>query len=213
MSAKMTKVKGLKSLTVLHAGSGPKAAHLLPNIFNGWKEIRLDINPDAKPDIVSSISDMPKVKSKSVDAVFSAHCLEHLMCYDVPKALKEFKRVLKPDGFIMIVVPDLQSIGDVIAQGRLAQPLYETPYTKMRGQPVTALDMLFGYRPDLKDNPHMIHKMGFTTPSLAQEFAEAGFMSALFERRSYNLLGMAVIQSRAEKRMQEMQKSLRTLAF
>lgn len=38
------------------------------------------------------------------DFVYSSHCLEHLT--DVPLALKNWVRILKPGGFLYIVVPD-----------------------------------------------------------------------------------------------------------
>ena len=43
----------------------------------------------------------------SVDAVFSSHNIEHLYPHEVPLALKEFMRVLKPDGFVLMTCPDL----------------------------------------------------------------------------------------------------------
>jgi SAM-dependent methyltransferase len=42
----------------------------------------------------------------SQDAVYSSHCLEHIT--DFPTALQEWFRVLKPGGFLIIVVPHYQ---------------------------------------------------------------------------------------------------------
>ncbi len=44
------------------------------------------------------------VPDNHFDAVFSSHCLEHLV--DVPTALKNWVRVLKPGGYLYVVVPD-----------------------------------------------------------------------------------------------------------
>ena len=43
---------------------------------------------------------------KTQDAVYSSHCLEHIE--DFPMALHEWFRVLKPGGFLIIVVPHYQ---------------------------------------------------------------------------------------------------------
>jgi hypothetical protein len=45
---------------VLNAGSGSYSARALHPIFgrDTWEEIRLDIDPQSKPDIVASITDM-----------------------------------------------------------------------------------------------------------------------------------------------------------
>ena len=45
---------------VLNAGSGPLNARKLHPVFarEAWQEIRIDVDPQAKPDIVSSITDI-----------------------------------------------------------------------------------------------------------------------------------------------------------
>src|SRR6516164_7743714 len=45
---------------VLNAGSGSYAARRLHPVFaqDAWKEVRLDIDPQSKPDVVASITDM-----------------------------------------------------------------------------------------------------------------------------------------------------------
>jgi SAM-dependent methyltransferase len=46
------------------------------------------------------------------DALFSSHCLEHLS--DPPEAIRNWWRVLKPEGYLVVVVPD----EDLYEQGR-----------------------------------------------------------------------------------------------
>jgi predicted SAM-dependent methyltransferase len=67
-----------------------------------WQEVRLDIDPEARPDLVGSITDMSKlIPSESFDAVWLSHSLEHLYAHEVPATLSEFKRILKPTGFAL----------------------------------------------------------------------------------------------------------------
>ena len=55
------------------------------------------------------MTNISSVSSESLDAVFSSHNIENLYPHEVPVALSEFLRVLKPDGFVVITCPDLQS--------------------------------------------------------------------------------------------------------
>ncbi|EQB39194.1 hypothetical protein M947_08555 [Sulfurimonas hongkongensis] len=49
-------------------------------------------------------------EDSSVDVVYSSHVLEHFQKCDASRFLKECYRVLKPDGIIRIVVPDLEQL-------------------------------------------------------------------------------------------------------
>jgi predicted SAM-dependent methyltransferase len=98
---------------VLNAGGGPRSPRALHGFFadGSWEEVRLDINPDVKPDVVGSIIDMRNViADASFDAVWSSHNLEHLYAHEVRPALREFRRILKRDGFALITTPDLEMV-------------------------------------------------------------------------------------------------------
>src|SRR5689334_12552624 len=126
--------------TVLHVGCGHAKVH---SAFSGheWHELRLDIDPAVKPDIIASITKMTAVPDESVDAVWSSHNLEHLYPHEVPHALREFRRILKPEGFALITLPDLQQVAKLVAADSLDEPAYVAP-----AGPVAPLDMLYGYR-------------------------------------------------------------------
>lgn len=47
---------------------------------------------------------MSGVPDEVYGAVYSSHCLEHLR--DIPESLRNWTRILKPGGFLYIVVPD-----------------------------------------------------------------------------------------------------------
>lgn len=108
----------------LHVGCGPQTKAGLKG-FNtdDWKEIRFDIDEKVHPDIVGTLTDMSGVETASMDAIFSSHNIEHLFPHEVPVALKEFSRVLKPTGFVVITCPDLQSVCQAVAQDQLLEPL------------------------------------------------------------------------------------------
>ena len=146
--------------TFLHIGCGPKRKEQTTRGFNtaDWNELRLDIDASVAPDITGTMTDMSALADASVDAIFSSHNIEHLYPHEVPVALAEFKRVLKPDGFAVITCPDLQSVCALVAADRLTEPAYTSP-----AGPIAPLDILYGHRPALaRGNLYMAHRCGFT---------------------------------------------------
>jgi SAM-dependent methyltransferase len=156
---------------VLHVGCGPRGATPLPGMFADWHEVRLDIDPDVEPDVVGNIVDLVNVESGAVDAVWSSHNLEHVFDHEVPLALGEFLRVLRPGGTAYVQVPDLEAPARAILKGRLDSSIYESP-----AGPVRPLDMLYGFGPAIADGQHyMAHKCGFTRHTLAARMRKVGF--------------------------------------
>jgi predicted SAM-dependent methyltransferase len=64
--------------------------------------IGVDILGDS--DIVGSIDNLPMIEDDSADVIISRHSLEHIG--DTVKTLTEWKRILKPGGKIIIILPD-----------------------------------------------------------------------------------------------------------
>lgn len=163
-------------MRVLHVGCGNQE---FPEWFDGAEEVRLDVNPDVRTHIVASMVDMGEIGE--YDTVYSSHALEHLYPYDVPRALAEFYRVLRPGGQLMLFVPDLEGIhatDDVV---------YIAPCG-----PITGLDMIYGYSRELQRMPYMAHHTGFTSKTLAKHLEAAGFVDVVTRRLMYqNLLAIA----------------------
>jgi ubiquinone/menaquinone biosynthesis C-methylase UbiE len=137
----------------------------------------LDINPDCNPDIIADMCDMESVETGSFDYVQSVHSLEHLYPHDVDRALKEFLRVLKPGGTVMIFVPDLEGVETTL------EPLYESPSGWICG-----LDMIYGKKSFIENSIYMSHHTGFVSDTLHQCLIDAGFMDVVTQRiANYNL--------------------------
>ena len=159
--------------TLLHIGCGPKRKDKTTKGFNTpeWTEIRLDIDPSVSPDVTGTMTDMSAVASESVDAIFSSHNIEHLYPHEVPVALKEFLRVLKPEGFAVITCPDLKSVCALVAEDKLTDAAYDSP-----AGPIAPLDILYGHRPQMaQGNLFMAHRCGFTQKVLDGTLRGCGF--------------------------------------
>ena len=155
----------------LHVGCGPKFKDRTPFASQNWREIRLDIDPGVKPDVIGTMTDMKAVEDASVDAVFSSHNIEHLYPHEVPIALAEFHRVLRDDGFVLLTCPDLQSVCARVANDQLTDAAYQSGMG-----PITPLDILYGHRASMKaGNLYMAHRCGFTKKVLASTLSVAGF--------------------------------------
>jgi hypothetical protein len=168
--------------TFLHVGCGPKRKPQTTAGFDTpqWAEIRLDIDPAVAPDITGTMTDMSAVATGSVDAVYSSHNIEHLYAHEVPAALAEFQRVLKPDGFAVITCPDLQSVAALVANDRLL----EAAYVSAAG-PISPHDTLYGHGAAMAaGNLYMAHRCGFTRRSLIETLQNAGFASVACMQRA-----------------------------
>lgn len=162
--------------SLLHVGCGSGS---LPDWMN-YDETRCDIDPECFPDIVASMTDLGDIGG--FDVVYSSHCLEHVYSHEVNKALTEFRRVLNKGGYTMIFVPDLE---DIKAN---EDTLYESP-----AGPMTGLDLIYGHRRQIEDNPHMQHKTGFTQETLRQALEKAGYSKIeVLRLEPYNLMAVGV---------------------
>ncbi|MCR4665834.1 MAG: class I SAM-dependent methyltransferase [Desulfovibrio sp.] len=167
--------------TFLHVGCGQNHKERTTRAFctDAWQEVRFDIDPAANPDIVGTMTDMSAVADSSFDAVFSSHNIEHLNAFEVPRALGEFNRVLKADGFLVLTCPDLQSVCALVAEGKLLEPAYVSP-----SGPISPLDILYGHRPSLAaGNMYMAHRCGFTKKVLSNLVAHSGFRAVASMKR------------------------------
>ena len=178
---------------VVNVGCGPPRLGDLPAYFNGWSKVRVDSDSSVQPDIIADLTDLSAIADGTVDAVWAAHCIEHLYMHQVPAALREFRRVLRDDGFACVIVPDLQTVANYLVADRLHETLYES-----NAGPVTPHDMIFGFGLAIADGrPSMAHRCGFTPSMLQQCFAGLTFGEVMLRRRTAELELVAVARATA----------------
>lgn len=177
---------------LLHAGCGSKL-NKVPREFAAYEEVRLDCAQAVAPDIVASIVAMPMIEDAAFDALYCSHTLEHLYAHEVAMALAEFQRILRPGATLLVVAPDLQSIGGKLALDQADFLVYQSPIG-----PVTALDMIYGMRSAIgAGNLFMGHKTGFTTSVLKNALDAAGFVKVEVSRdKPYELHAHAMKESK-----------------
>jgi predicted SAM-dependent methyltransferase len=177
---------------LVNLGAGPKGQTWVPDYFKDWREFRVDIDPAVSPDLLADMTDLSAIESGSVDAVWTSHCLEHLFAHQVAKAISEAYRILSDDGFLCLIVPDLQAIGEYLVNDKLHEVVYESP-----AGPIIAHDIIYGFGPYLSQGIFkMSHHCGFTPTLLLQRLQESPFAEIVMRRRRHHELA-AVARKRA----------------
>lgn len=117
-------------------------------------------------------------KNNTVDEIYSSHLLEHFGKRDVPKALKEWHRVLKYGGKLGMNLPNLEWC----LKNWLSKPEEE--------KFGIVLDMIYG----LQTNDGEYHKTGFTKKRLEHLLRDAGFKDISIEDHQSHAQGCFKIE-------------------
>lgn len=146
----------------------------LPPWYEGWEHVLLDIDASANPDIVCDARELSSLPGASYDSVYCSHNLEHYYRHDVKKVLAGFAHILKPDGFVYIVVPDIGELMRIVSKNNL--DIDDTIYQSAVG-PISVLDVIYGYGVEIEKSgvDFFAHKTGFTQKSLMGALAAGGF--------------------------------------
>jgi ubiquinone/menaquinone biosynthesis C-methylase UbiE len=101
-----------KNDIVLDAGCG--YGEFINNIICG-KKIAVDLNSDTKKYLNKDVkyyhgstTKMPFIKKNSIDKIFVSNFFEHLEKKDITKTIKEFRRILKDEGEVLVLQPNIR---------------------------------------------------------------------------------------------------------
>lgn len=163
--------------SLLSVGSGPQ--ELKEWEAQGFTVVRLDIEPTTKPDFLRDMTAMGNVGL--FDVVFCCHALEHLYPHQTAQATKEFYRVLRKGGRVVILVPDLEDV----------KPTEEALHRDCGS--ISGLHLYYGDPNEIPNFPHMAHHCGFVEETLRKVITLGGFDEVLTKRLpNYNLMGIGV---------------------
>ncbi len=131
------------------------------NIGAGFKKREGFVNIDkfdASADMRMDAADL-RFPDGAIDEIYSAHMLEHVSKFEVPKVLSEWYRVLKVGGKLELELPDLEWV----CRNWLSK--------SDRERWGFFLDTIFG----METNEGEFHKTGFTKERIRQLLTDAGF--------------------------------------
>ncbi|MCP5404861.1 MAG: methyltransferase domain-containing protein [Pseudomonadaceae bacterium] len=125
----------------------------------------------AVADITWDIADLPQAWNATFDEVRVSHVLEHFFLAEVPNVLAGWLRVLKPNGVLRVIVPDLDIIlknlqDGIDAKGRTALSTTETT-------PVLAQIYGIGYD-QASTGTHWRHRMIYNEAMLRSILLQTG---------------------------------------
>lgn len=131
-----------------------------------------------KPDVICDLHKLEPFPDNYADEILSVHVVEHFWQWEVVDILKEWTRVLKPGGKMIIECPNLISA---------AQEFLKNPdIAAVGGQQGQRSMWVFYGDPAWKD-PYMIHRWGYTPNSLGYVMNAAGLVELKQEPAQFKL--------------------------
>lgn len=149
----------METATRLHLGSG--FYH-----WPGFKNCDTQGNPDVKCDFINDSLDFT-----DVDEIHAIHLFEHLPRNEVENVLNRWKKLLKPNGLLVMEMPSLDKISQLIVDGE-------------KNQRLTTMG-IYGDPNDPK--PHMMHQWGYQEWELEAILTNCGFKDIIFKEPVYHI--------------------------
>lgn len=128
--------------------------------------VRLDIRPVLHVTYLQSAVDLSNLESASFDRVLAKDVIEHIGWRDVPRALREWLRVLRPAGELEVETPNAFELAMQILG------VTDVDLPRWKGEPdwQRFSRTAFGHQ----DYPQNAHLSYFTVPWLTGLLADAG---------------------------------------
>lgn len=155
-----TRVKGQKKIIDLGCGESPYET-------GEGDVLKVDVRDEVKPDYRADLRKLPFANAE-FDIAYSSHVLEHFPRADTGKVLDEWIRILKPEGELRLIVPNLEWAADQIKLGVMNDDV---------------LNVLYGAQTYNQN----FHQAGFTPAALTAMLKERGFQRIDVELTGYNL--------------------------
>jgi SAM-dependent methyltransferase len=137
--------------------------------FSEYSLTRVDIREECNPDYRCDVTSLPFANNE-FDLVFSSHVLEHFPRGKWNSVLDEWIRVLKPDGELMLVLPNIDWAVEAM--------------TKKEGSPNDIMNVLYGGQ----TNDFDFHYTGFNPGLITEALTKRGFNTPTFEFLGYNMI-------------------------
>ena len=161
------------------------------HVLDGWVNVDVEASPKAsrQPDIIGP-ADKIALPDGVADEVMAIHLLEHFYEWEVPNVLAEWRRLLKPGGWLILELPD------IVKCCRNLLTLLESGSVKQQNQ--MAMWGLYG-DPGTR-NPFMCHRWGWTPQTLGAALRNAGFHDLRWPQTMWHPAGQKHRDMRVEAR-------------
>jgi SAM-dependent methyltransferase len=188
----------MKKKRVLNVGGNNKTIPI-PDHYKGWDHVLLDIDPTRGPDVVCDAREMTKLPKATYDAVYCSHNLEHYWRHDLPRVLKGFAHVLRPDGFVEAIVPDMKAVFAAMLERNL--DVNDVLYNTVAGFPITVNDVIYGWGREIEESGEdfFAHKNGFTDRSLTLALRAYGFEHVFISYGSLQVSALGFLREPTEE--------------
>ena len=176
----------------------PAAGPLRLNLGCGDKILPGYVNVDVaesragrKPDVLCDLHRLTPFADASADEILSVHVVEHFWRWEILDVLREWVRVLKPGGLMVLECPNLISACEAFLADpeRMSGPGNEGQRT-----------MWVFYGDPAWQDPLMVHRWGYTPQSLARLMQEAGLVNVRQEPAQFKLREPRDMRMVGEKR-------------
>jgi SAM-dependent methyltransferase len=156
----------------LNLGCGDK---ILPGYVN------VDVAPSRAgraPDLQCDLRHLSPIATDSCDEVLSVHVVEHFWRWEVVEVLREWLRVLKPGGAMVLECPNLLAACEAFLKDPAGG-------ARTGAEAQRTMWVLYG-DPQWRD-PLMCHRWGYTPASLREVMEEAGLVNVRQEPAQFKL--------------------------
>lgn len=170
----------------LNLGCGDK-------ILPGYVNVDVDVDEaraGKSPDVICDLRDLSVFPDNHADEVMAVHVVEHFWRWEFEGILREWVRVLKPGGRMVLECPNLKSACEAF----LADP-------EGASSPVKAgqRSKWVFYGDPQRKNPRMVQRWGYTPQSLSDLLCSAGLRDVLIVPSTQGQSGAEVMRVEAIK--------------
>jgi len=130
------------------------------------------------PDVVCDVRDLSIFSENYADEILAVHVVEHFGRWEVANVLKEWIRVLKPGGVMILECPNLLSA---------CEEFLRNPKVHALPGPEGQRTMWVFYGDPRWQDPLMVHRWGYTPQSLGMVMHEAGLRNLRQEPAQFKL--------------------------
>lgn len=138
--------------------------------------INVDIDPSVHPEILLSAIDLKIFNDCTVDEIFGSHLIDHLSYSEFDCAIREWHRVLKHGGYLVLECPDFEALCKEFL--RVSEQEKWVSYQK-------TWHSLIKHFYGKQSTPYQYHKNGFTKDRLTSILMSVGFGDMEFLEPDY----------------------------